>query len=176
VFPSDEKLRPIVEGMASGEKAALRLFIQEVSPTLHALYLRATGQSVAAAVLTERSLEELWRTAPLYDAQFGRPGVWVLSVARLYAVEFVARRRGKEARLKSRPDARPVLEGSTDLVSDAEATLALWELEPGDREFLMDLWHRGLPGGDAGEAARLRLSTLLPEWSETLTRRGRDGA
>lgn len=168
----DQRLLPLIEAMARGDRAALRSFIEQAGPTIHAAHLRATGQSVAAAVLTERSLEELWRSAPLYDAHYGQPGAWVMAVARLHAVDFVAARRGKEARLKSSADVAsspPGPEGSGSASpSDPAAATALAGMDSAQREFLVDLWHRGIPGGAAGADARARLTELLPAWAELL--------
>jgi len=170
VLPSDEQLLPLIEGMARGDRSALRSFVEQVSPAIHAAHLRSTGQSVAAAVLTERSLEDLWRSAPLYDAHYGRPRAWAMAVARLHAVEFVAARRGKAARLKSTTDTSGAQAGEDApvSVSDPAASLALAGLVPEDREFLVNLWHRGMPGGSAGAEARSRLTSLLPRWSALL--------
>jgi DNA-directed RNA polymerase specialized sigma24 family protein len=165
---TDDQLLPLIEGMASGDKTALRSFVEQVGPVLHAVHLRSTGQSVAAAVLTERSLEELWRHAPLYDAHYGRPRAWVMAVARMHSVDFVARRRGKEERLKSISDAAVLLSGGDPGASDPAAAAALGGLVAQDREFLVDLWHRGIPGGAAGEASRSRISDLLPRWAALL--------
>ena len=176
MFPSDEQLLPLIQGMAAGEKTALRSFIEQVSPMLHGVHLRATGQSVAAAVLTERSIEELWRTAPLYDGHCGRPGVWILAVARFHAVEFVDRRRGKEDRLKSTPDANVLLQSSPGTAPDPVALAALQSMDSSERDFLVQLWHRGLPGGAKGDEARGRLSELLPRWASVLSGGANDGA
>ena len=170
MFFTDDQLLPLIEGMASGDKAAFRSFVEQVGPVLHGVHLRSTGQSVAAVVLTERSLEELWRNAPLYDAHYGSPRAWVLAVARMHSVEFVARRRGKSERLKSIPDAESLLSGTAADASDPEAAAALDGLLPEDGEFLVDLWHRGIPGGTAGESARGRLTELLPRWAALLAR------
>jgi len=159
--------------MARGDRAALRSFIEHVGPMIHSAHLQATGQSVAAAVLTERSLEELWRSAPLYGAHYGQPLAWVMAVARLHAVDFVAARRGNEGRLKSSSDfvsapADPDGSGSASLW-DPAAAAALAGMDSGQREFLVDLWHRGIPGGSAGADARARLTELLPAWAELLS-------
>ena len=109
MFPGDDELRPLIEGMGQGETTALADFVEIVGPYVYGIHLRATGQTVAAAVLTERTFAELWRTAPLYDRQFGTPSDWILAVARGMSVDHLARRRGKESRLKSRPDAAAIL-------------------------------------------------------------------
>jgi DNA-directed RNA polymerase specialized sigma24 family protein len=168
VLSTDEDLFPLILAMASGDRTSLRAFIEQAGPVIHAAQLRATGQSVAAAVLTERTLEELWRSAPLYDAQYGSPRAWILAVARLQAVDFVAARRGKSALLKSSSD---VSGEPNDLStpSDPAAALALAGLGQSDREFLVDLWHRGISGGTSGAEARARLTELLPLWAELLS-------
>ena len=154
--------------MASGDRTSLRSFIEQAGPVIHAAQLRATGQSVAAAVLTERTLEELWRSAPLYDAQYGTPRAWMLAVARLQAVDFVAARRGKSERLRSRTDVSD--EGADPSTSsDPIAASALTALGQSDREFLVDLWHEGISGGNSGAEARARLTDLLPRWAELLS-------
>lgn len=172
-MPADDlQLLPLIEAMARGDRVALRSFIELVGPMIHAAHLRATGQSVAAAVLTERSLEELWRSAPLYDAHYGQPGAWVMAVARLHAVDFVAARRGKEGRLKSSTDVASSHSGpggaESVSPSDEVAAAALAGMDSAEREFLVDLWHRGIPGGSAGADARARLTELLPAWAERL--------
>jgi DNA-directed RNA polymerase specialized sigma24 family protein len=168
VLPTDQELLPLIQAMASGDRTSLRSFIEQAGPVIHAAQLRATGQSVAAVVLTERTLEEVWRSAPLYDAQYGSPRAWILAIARLQAVDFVAGRRGKSERLKSSADVsgEPV---DLSTPSDPPAAEALAGLGESDREFLVDLWHRGVSGGASGAEARVRLTGLLPRWAELLS-------
>ncbi len=168
MLPTDHDLLPLILAMASGDRTSLRSFIERAGPVIHAAQLRATGQSVAAAVLTERTLEELWRSAPLYDAQYGSPRAWILAVARLQAVDFVAARRGKSERLKSSTDVSGD-PGNSSTPSDPTAALALAGLDQSDREFLVDLWHQGISGGAAGAEARVRLTALLPRWAKLLS-------
>jgi DNA-directed RNA polymerase specialized sigma24 family protein len=168
VFPADHELLPLIQAMASGDRTSLRSFIEQAGPVIHAAQLQATGQSVAAAVLTERTLEEIWRSAPLYDAQYGSPRAWVLAVARLQAVDFVGARRGKSERLKSSTDVSGDLGNRSD-PSDPTAARALAGLDQSDRQFLVDLWHRGVSGGAAGAEERVRLTGLLPRWAELLS-------
>lgn len=167
MLPADETLLPLIQGMAEGDLDSLREFMEHVSGALHGAHLRATGQSVAAAVLTERSLEELWRTAPLYDPHYGAPRSWVMAVARLDAIAHVAKRRGREDRLKSRPDAAGQL-AAGEGCCDPGARAALDKLDAADRQLLEDLWHKGVPGGSAGEELRAGLSRLLPLWADLL--------
>lgn len=168
MLPADEDLLPLILAMASGDRTSLRSFIEQAGPVIHAAQLRATGQSVAAAVLTERTLEELWRSAPLYDAQYGTPRAWILAVARLQAVEFVAARRGKAERLRSSPDVDAEVVDPLP-PSDRAAAKALSGLGQSDREFLVDLWHQGISGGAVGAEDRDRLTGLLPRWADLLS-------
>ena len=59
MFPSDDELRPLIEGMGQGKTTALADFVEIVGPHVYGIHLRATGQTVAAAVLTERTFAEL---------------------------------------------------------------------------------------------------------------------
>ena len=149
MFPSDHELQPLIDAMATGDDRGLRDFIDLVGPFVYGTHLRSTGQTVAAAVLTERTFAELWRSAPLYDRQFGGPRDWIMAVARLKSVDHLGRRRGNEKRLKSTSDAEEFLEsyGADGLESELalpETAQALQSLSPEDRQFLVEVWRAGL--------------------------------
>lgn len=161
MFPGDDELQPLIEGMGQGEATALADFVEIVGPHVYGIHLRATGQTVAAAVLTERTFAELWRTAPLYDRQFGTPSDWILAVARGMSVDHLARRRGKESKLKSRPDAAAILAAVDAGPARPAAAAALDGLDAEDRAFLVDAWRAGLPVTADPVAAEARFGELL---------------
>lgn len=162
MFPGDDELRPLIEGMGQGKEAALADFVEIVGPYVYGIHLRATGQTVAGAVLTERTFAELWRTAPLYDRQFGTPTDWILAVARGMSVDHLSRRRGKESKLKSRPDAAAILSAAADAGPARPAVAAALDgLDAEDRAFLVDVWRAGLPVTDDPAGAESRFGDLL---------------
>ncbi len=164
--PSNEVLRPLIEKMGAGDKEALEEFIGHVAPWLHGALLRLSGTTVSAGFLVEETLKELWRTAPLYDPQWGPPMTWTMAVARGVGLAWLDKRRGK-GRLKSKRDADEVLlpDGSG---ADPRASAALASLDEADREALRAAWFDGLPGGVQGQSARDAVDRALPALARAL--------
>jgi RNA polymerase sigma-70 factor, ECF subfamily len=160
VFPTDEQLLPLIERMAAGDGEAVLPFVELVGPWVHAAELRLCGTTVAATVMTEDVLTELWRTAPLYDHHLGQPKTWIMAVSRAHGATWVERRRGKEKRLKSRADAGELLkdvEGGADPVTVA----ALERIDPEQRRILRAAWYAERP-------AQGLVAQALPALAEAL--------
>jgi len=170
MVPSDSEQLPLVEAMGRGDADALQLFIERVGPWVHAAQLRLTGTTVAAAVLTEDTLTELWATSPCYDRHFGPPMTWALAVARAHGMAWVDKRRGKEKRLKSKPDAVDLLQDCGE--ADPRARAALDALSAEDQALLEEAWTQGLPGGEQGAARRARFDLALRELARVLAEPG----
>ncbi len=147
MVPSDETLLPLIEAMASGDASVLPQFIEQVGPWVHAAAVRTTRSTVAAGVLLEAVLTEVWRTAPLYDRHQGRPMTWVLAVTRTHGAEWLERRRGKASRLKTRPDVSEVLPRD-DEGADPHVAAALRRVGPEATAVLRRAWYGDPPGSD----------------------------
>jgi len=165
--PSDTDLLPLIEAMARGDRAALEPFIGLVGPWIHGLQLHITGTTVAAAVLVEETLARVWSDAPLYDHHFGAPMAWVMAVARAEGMSYVEKRRGREARLKSRPDAHTVLDPDAD-GADPRVVAAFERLGEGQADLLRKAFLEGAPGGTKGAQDRESLAEALPALAEAL--------
>ena len=166
MLPTDDDLLPLIHRMADGDVGALEAFIAGVGPTLHAAFLRATGQSIASVVLVERAIEELWRTSPMYDRHYGTPRTWVLSVARIHSLGHVEKRRGKAARLKSQPDAEQFLTEAGP--SDDATAAALDALGSESRTLLEDVWYQGMPRGSEAVPAGEQFASALRAFAAQL--------
>lgn len=165
--PKRDALAPLIEAMGTGDKEALRAFVEAVAPWIHGAQLRLSGNTVAAAYLVEETLKELWRTAPLYDPHWGPPMTWTMAVARSVGVEWLDKRRGKAHRLKSKRDADEVLlpYGTR---ADERAAGALARLDEGQADALREAWFEGLPGGAQGQSKRDAVDVGLPALARAL--------
>lgn len=163
MVPSDETLLPLIEAMAGGDRSVLPRFIELVGPWIHSAALRTTRSTVAAGVLVEQVLTEVWRTAPLYDRHLGRPMTWILAVARAHGADWLEKRRGKASRLKTRSDVAAVLLDSDDGAWPA-VVQALGRSGAEDAAILRRAWYGDPPGSDelppAGELLRRAVTSL----------------
>lgn len=165
--PTDAELLPLIEAMGAGDQAALLRFVEMVGPWIYSLQLRITGTTVAAAVLVEESLGRLWSDAPLYDRHFGRPMAWVMAVARAEGMAWADRRRGKEARRRSQPDAHAVLDPASP-GAEPQIVAAVASLSGEHQAALRTAFFEGVPGGSTGADARARLADALPALAAAL--------
>jgi DNA-directed RNA polymerase specialized sigma24 family protein len=148
----DQTLLPLIEAMATGDATVLPRFIEETGPWIHGAALRTTRSTVAAGVLVEAVLSELWRTAPLYDRHQGRPGTWILAVARAHGADWLEKRRGKASRLKTRPDATEVLPDG-DEGAHPQALAAMRAVGPEHAAVLRRAWFGDPPGSEASSVS-----------------------
>jgi DNA-directed RNA polymerase specialized sigma24 family protein len=167
IAPSNDILGPLIESMGTGDQRALEEFIGHVAPWLHGALLRLSGTTVSAGFLVEETLKELWRTAPLYDPQWGPPMTWTMAVARVTGLAWLDKRRGKEKRLKSRRNADEVLlpDGSR---ADPRTVDAFGMLDESDRQALRAAWFEGLAGGAQGQSLREAVDRALPALARAL--------
>jgi RNA polymerase sigma-70 factor (ECF subfamily) len=168
--PDDAALAGVLRRMAEGDRDALRRFVQELGPWIHGALLRLCGSSVAAAVLLEDSLAEIWTLSPLYDRHLGSPSAWAMAVAREKGLAWRDKRRGREGRLKTRNDTDPLLPAGP---AATVAARALGGLDESRRERLRHAWFEGVTGASGGAAAaeRSALAEDLRAWAAGLTSR-----
>lgn len=87
---SDESL---IAGMASGDTAAMSVFVRRYQARVYGLALRVTEDSGLAEEVAQDAFMRAWRYATSYDAKRGRVGTWLLTIARNVSVDAARLRR-----------------------------------------------------------------------------------
>ncbi len=87
--PSDERL---LRQVAQGEERAFEQLYDRYSRIVYSQLLRVTRQPAAAEELTQEVFMRVWSRASSFDAERGRLGPWLLTVARNLALDRI---RGK---------------------------------------------------------------------------------
>jgi RNA polymerase sigma factor (sigma-70 family) len=87
---SDESL---IAGMASGDTTAMSVFVRRYHARVYGLALRVTEDSGLAEEVAQDAFMRAWRYATSYDAQRGRVGTWLLTIARNVSVDAARLRR-----------------------------------------------------------------------------------
>ncbi len=155
----NEELLALIERIASGDREALTELIDATAPTVLALLKRMVAEPVAAGVLLEECLTEIWEMAPLYDRYAGEPWTWILTVARARGMSYRDKRRGKGK-------APPVeLRGG---IGTNPAARALLRLPEEQRAVLLEVFLDGLPGGESGSASRASFAGSLHAFARSL--------
>ncbi len=165
-LPDNDVLRALIARMATGDRDALAAFVDAVGPWIHAAHRRFTKNAVSAANLLERTVDEVWRQAPLYDRYLGEPLGWVLFLARHEGLSWAESRRNMKN--KATEDDR----GPRGPAPDTAAARAMATMDADARDLLVRGWHEVLPGGVQGEAERIRLDEALLAFADALDAEG----
>ncbi len=84
----------LVARMAAGDEAALVICYDLWSDRIHCLALRIVGDPDDAADVVEETFWQAWKSADRYERERGRPGAWLLMIARTRALDRL-RSRGR---------------------------------------------------------------------------------
>lgn len=91
-------LADLLNSIAQGDRMALALLYQRTSAHLLGVILRIhDGDRTLAETVLQDVYIQVWRSAGRYDARRDQPLTWLMSIARLHAIEMLRLRPGMSA-------------------------------------------------------------------------------
>jgi RNA polymerase sigma factor (sigma-70 family) len=166
----DPTLAAWIARIARQDERALELLYDATAARVNGLVLRITQRAALAEEVLEDTYWQVWRQAPRFDADRGRPITWLLAMARSRAIDALRREQ------RFQHDALPEDDADAAGLSDAralppqdllEATrshahvhAALASLEPRSRQLVALAFFRGLTHEEIAEQQGLPLGTV----------------
>jgi RNA polymerase sigma-70 factor (ECF subfamily) len=89
----------LIERLRSRDPDALAAAYDRYSPIVYSLFLRITRDQSAAEDLVQELFIRVWSHAASFDSRKGALGVWILSIARNMAIDYI---RSAHARFSNR--------------------------------------------------------------------------
>jgi len=86
---------------AQGDQAALATFYDRTSPQVFGLIYKILNNREAAEEVTLDVYTQVWRQAHTYDVTRGRPGAWLMTLARTRAIDRFRARAVEYGRMES---------------------------------------------------------------------------
>ena len=147
----DGQLVGLIRRIVAQDEKALAALYDATSARVHGLVLRILQRAALAEEVVEDTYWQVWRQAPRFDPERGRPLTWLLAMARSRAID--ALRRDERVRHEDLPE-----EGSADddahvppvpyllqATRGAQALqAALFELDARSRQLVSLAFFRGL--------------------------------
>ncbi len=79
----------LIERLRSRDPDALAAAYDRYSPIVYSLFLRITRDQSVAEDLVQELFIRVWSHASSFDARKGALGVWILSIARNMAIDYI---------------------------------------------------------------------------------------
>ena len=167
VVLDDAQVRAWIAGIVEHDERALLALYEATLSRVYGLVLRLVRRSQLAEEVAEDVYYQVWRQAPRFDPERGRPLTWLLGMARSRAIDAIRR----EARFQHEPldeDAAPVAApaaGSGDELlavaqGHAELHRALLLLKPQPRQLVALAFFSGLSHEEIASQTSLPLGTV----------------
>jgi RNA polymerase sigma factor (sigma-70 family) len=147
----DAELADLIRRIVARDEKALEALYDATCARVHGLALRFVQRRALAEEVVEDTFWQVWRQAPRFDAERGRPMTWLLAMARSRAID--ALRRDERFRhdelaedgIAEDADEMPAPPEALDLARGAHALqAALAALEPKARQLVTLAFFRGL--------------------------------
>lgn len=168
----DATLAAWIERIARQDERALEALYDATSARVNGVILRITQRASLAEEVLEDTFWQVWRQAPRFDAQRGRPITWLLAMARSRAIDALRReQRFQHEELPEDDTAEALGEGGSaaapppqDLLEatrqHAHVHAALASLEPRSRQLVSLAFFRGLTHEEIAEQQGMPLGTV----------------
>ena len=85
----------LVAGLAAGDAAAARVFVERFSPRAVGLAYQFLGDRAAAEDVAQEALLRAWRHAGSFDARRGSASTWLSTIVRNLAIDALRMRRAQ---------------------------------------------------------------------------------
>lgn len=152
---------------AAGDQMALGELYDETSRLVYGLALRILGDPVEAEEVSLGVYEQVWRQAAGYDAQRGRPLVWLMMLTRSRAIDrwrALGRQRQRQEPLDSTLTfLSPLLDPEEDAITAERRRLvqaALSSLSAEQREAIELAYFEGLSQSEIAQRLQQPLGTV----------------
>jgi RNA polymerase sigma-70 factor (ECF subfamily) len=163
----DAHLEAWIAGIVDHDERALLALYEATLSRVYGLVLRLVRRSQLAEEVAEDVYYQVWRQAPRFDPQRGRPLTWLLGMARSRAIDAIRR----EARFQhealddeAAPVSAPATESGDELLAvaqgHAELHRALLLLKPQPRQLVALAFFNGLSHEEIASQTSLPLGTV----------------
>ncbi|WP_457349773.1 sigma-70 family RNA polymerase sigma factor [Roseateles sp. P5_D6] len=163
----DAQLAAWIEGIVDHDERALLALYEATLSRVYGLVLRLVRRSQLAEEVAEEVFFQVWRQAPRFDPERGRPLTWLLGMARSRAIDAIrreARFQHEELDEESVPLSAPAAESGDELLSvaqgHAELHRALLLLKPQPRQLVALAFFNGLSHEEIASQTSLPLGTV----------------
>ena len=165
--PDDAQLAAWIEGIVDHDERALLALYEATLSRVYGLVLRLVRRSQLAEEVAEEVYFQVWRQAPRFDPERGRPLTWLLGMARSRAIDAIrreARFQHEELDEESVPLSAPAAESGDELLAvaqgHAELHRALLLLKPQPRQLVALAFFNGLSHEEIASQTSLPLGTV----------------
>lgn len=159
--PTDEEL---LQGIKHGNEDALAALYERYAGFVTAVAIRILGDRAIAEEVVQDTFLRCWQRAETFDAERGRVGAWLLSIARNRAIDVLRSRSSQARRRESEfiPDTSP---SSAPEMIDAIAmrdvvARALKELSTEQRQVIELAYYGGLTQAEIARELGAPLGTV----------------
>jgi len=163
----DAQLEAWIAAIVDHDERALLALYEATLSRVYGLVLRLVRRTQLAEEVAEDVYFQVWRQAPRFDAERGRPLTWLLSMARSRAIDAIrreARFRHEELDEDAAPASAPVSESGDELLAvaqgHAELHRALLLLKPQPRQLVALAFFNGLSHEEIATQTQLPLGTV----------------
>lgn len=163
----DAQLAAWIDAIVDHDERALLALYEATLSRVYGLVLRLVRRPQLAEEVAEEVFFQVWRQAPRFDAERGRPLTWLLGMARSRAIDAIrreARFQHEELDEESAPLSAPAAESGDELLAvaqeHAELHRALLLLKPQPRQLVALAFFNGLSHEEIASQTRLPLGTV----------------
>jgi RNA polymerase sigma-70 factor (ECF subfamily) len=163
----DSQLAAWIAGIVEHDEQALMALYDATLSRVYGLVLRLVRRSQLAEEVAEEVFFQVWRQAPRFDAERGRPLTWLLGMARSRAIDAIrreARFEHDELNEEATATAAPVSESGDELLAVAQGHAqlhrALLLLKPQPRQLVALAFFNGLSHEEIASQTHLPLGTV----------------
>ena len=167
----DGQLQGWIAGIVEHDERALLALYEATLSRVYGLVLRLVRRSQLAEEVAEEVYFQVWRQAPRFDAERGRPLTWLLSMARSRAIDAIRREArfqheelDEEAQSFTTSLSAPAAESGDELLAvaqgHAELHRALLLLKPQPRQLVALAFFNGLSHEEIASQTSLPLGTV----------------
>jgi RNA polymerase sigma-70 factor (ECF subfamily) len=163
----DAQLEGWIAAIVDHDERALLALYEATLSRVYGLVLRLVRRAQLAEEVAEDVYFQVWRQAPRFDAERGRPLTWLLSMARSRAIDAIrreARFQHEELDDEAAPASAPATESGDELLAvaqgHAELHRALLLLKPQPRQLVALAFFNGLSHEEIATQTHLPLGTV----------------
>jgi len=163
----DAQLEAWISGIVDHDERALMALYEATLSRVYGLVLRLVRRASLAEEVAEDVYFQVWRQAPRFDPERGRPLTWLLGMARSRAIDAIrreARFQHEELDEEAVPLSTSTAESGDELLSvaqgHAELHRALLLLKPQPRQLVALAFFNGLSHEEIASQTSLPLGTV----------------
>jgi RNA polymerase sigma-70 factor (ECF subfamily) len=163
----DAQLEAWIAGIVDHDERALLALYEATLSRVYGLVLRLVRRAQLAEEVAEEVYFQVWRQAPRFDPERGRPLTWLLGMARSRAIDAIRREsrfQHEELDEQATVLATPAAESGDELLAvaqgHAELHRALLLLKPQPRQLVALAFFNGLSHEEIASQTSLPLGTV----------------